>query len=196
MKKTSMYYKMDKEAAVSPIVATLVLIVVAVVGAVAVGTIIGTSQPRYRSRPVQEMHSRHRRQLSLSQVQLPCCRSLLELGQWYSTNHTGIQVNVQGGGSGAGLAATAQNVADIGMMSEPMTANSKAAYPTVQPFQVAASGVVSITSTANPAAVPSADITVANLYSMYHNVAIPAAWHTDDAALKEVTDKNGCIGNS
>ena len=36
--------------AVSPIVATLVLIVVAVVGAVAVGTIMGTFPPRYRSR--------------------------------------------------------------------------------------------------------------------------------------------------
>ena len=41
MKKMSMY-KMDNQAAVSPIVATLVLIVVAVVGAVAVGSIMGT----------------------------------------------------------------------------------------------------------------------------------------------------------
>ncbi|MGB7993106.1 hypothetical protein, partial [Methanoregula sp.] len=34
--------KMSNEVAVSPIVATLVLIVVAVIGAVAVGTIMGT----------------------------------------------------------------------------------------------------------------------------------------------------------
>src|SRR5271157_3398249 len=112
MKKMSMY-NMKHEAAVSPIVATLVLIVVAVVGAVAVGTIMGT----FSTQVGKQANANGAADASATTLLVGGSTTMYPvintLAPWYASNHSGFSVNVQQGGSGAGISGTANGILDI-----------------------------------------------------------------------------------
>ena len=114
--------RMNHDMAVSPIVATLVLIVVAVIGAVAVGTIIGYLLVRCIETGVRLAGgvciSNRDPSVAGSTTLLP---AEMNLQTDYQKANPGIQVNVQGGGSGAGAASVASGISDIGAASSAST---------------------------------------------------------------------------
>ena len=122
--ETAMYAnmkRMNNEMAVSPIVATLVLIVVAVIGAVAVGTIMGT----FSTSVSKNVNAQQASSASQSEILVagsttvdPITRAA---GAVYSAANPGIKIVSQATGSGAGLQAVGQGVADIGQMSDAVT---------------------------------------------------------------------------
>jgi phosphate transport system substrate-binding protein len=133
---------MNNDMAVSPIVATLVLIVVAVIGAVAVGTIMGTFSTdvskQANSQGASTAAGTHILVAGSTTVQ----PASILLAQAYEKNHQGIQIDVQGGGSGAGIAAAGQGIADIGASSSALTAANLATYPDLKASQIGARAVV------------------------------------------------------
>ena len=113
--------RMNHDMAVSPIVATLVLIVVAVIGAVAVGTIMGT----FSSDVSKQASASQAASASATEILVAGSTTLLpaemNLQTDYQKANPGIQVNVQGGGSGAGVASVASGISDIGAASSAST---------------------------------------------------------------------------
>jgi phosphate transport system substrate-binding protein len=117
MKKMSMY-KMDNQAAVSPIVATLVLIVVAVVGAVAVGTIMGT----FSTDVSKKTNAGDASGASSNEILIAGSTTVQPaselIAKTYMLAHPGMKITVQGGGSGAGVTSAGQGIVDIGASSD------------------------------------------------------------------------------
>ncbi len=113
--------RMNHDMAVSPIVATLVLIVVAVIGAVAVGTIMGT----FSSDVSKQASASQASSASQTEILIAGSTTLLpaelNLQTDYQKANPGYQLNVQGGGSGAGVASVAEGIADIGAASSAST---------------------------------------------------------------------------
>jgi phosphate transport system substrate-binding protein len=147
-----MYANKNNDMAVSPIVATLVLIVVAVIGAVAVGTIMGTFSTdvskQTNAQGAATASSTHILVAGSTTVQ----PASILLAQDYEKAHQGIQIDVQGGGSGAGISAVGQGIADIGASSSALTAANMATYPDLQPYQIGARAVVWIVNSQNQVA--------------------------------------------
>ena len=134
--------KQNNDMAVSPIVATLVLIVVAVIGAVAVGTIMGTfSTDVSKQAQTGQVSSASNTEILVAGSTTVQPASIL-LAQDYEKLHQGIQIDVQGGGSGAGIAAAGQGIADVGASSSALTAANLATYPNLQSYQIGARAVV------------------------------------------------------
>ncbi len=143
--------RMNNDMAVSPIVATLVLIVVAVIGAVAVGTIMGTF-----STDVSKQASAGEARTS-SQTELIIAGSTTmdpvtqALGKIYSQKNPGIKVSSQSTGSGAGFQAVTLGVADLGAMSENLNDARKAQNPNAQTHRIGSGAIVLITNATNQA---------------------------------------------
>jgi phosphate transport system substrate-binding protein len=133
---------LNNDEGVSPIVATLVLIVVAIVGAAAVGLIMGS----FSSSVSQQANSGNTAASASTTINVAGSTSMqpviTTLAQWYNANNTGVKVNVVGGGSGAGYVSVGQGIADIGMISEAPAKSQLAKYPNLKAYQVGASGVV------------------------------------------------------
>jgi len=136
--------RMNNDMAVSPIVATLVLIVVAVIGAVAVGTIMGT----FSSDVSKQANANQASDASATHILVAGSTTVypasLALASDYETQHPGIKIDVQGGGSGAGVAAAGQGIADIGASSSALTQTQLSTYPNLQTYQIGARSVVFI----------------------------------------------------
>ena len=136
--------RMNHEMAVSPIVATLVLIVVAVIGAVAVGTIMGT----FSSDVSKQANANQASDASATHILIAGSTTVypasLNLASDYESQHPGIKIDVQGGGSGAGIAAAGQGIADIGASSSALTQANLATYPNLVSYQIGARSVVFI----------------------------------------------------
>jgi len=142
---------MDNEMAVSPIVATLVLIVVAVVGAVAVGTIMGT----FSSDVSKQTKASDASDASSTHILIAGSTTVLPASQILASSymklHPGIKIDVQGGGSAAGMAAAGQGIADIGAASSAGDVTTgQASYPDLVPYQIGARSVVWIVNKNNP----------------------------------------------
>jgi phosphate transport system substrate-binding protein len=109
--------KKNNDMAVSPIVATLVLIVVAVIGAVAVGTIMGT----FSSDVSKQASSAQAGAAAQSEILIAGSTTLipaeLNLQNDFVRSNPGNQINVQGGGSSEGPQSVALGIADIGAVS-------------------------------------------------------------------------------
>ncbi len=110
--------RMNNDMAVSPIVATLVLIVVAVIGAVAVGTIMGS----FSTQVSKQANAGQASSASQTEILVAGSTTLqpveINLASDYAKINPGIQVNVQGGSSGVGVTAVATGIADIGASSD------------------------------------------------------------------------------
>ncbi len=152
---------MDNQAAVSPIVATLVLIVVAVVGAVAVGSIMGT----FSSSVSKQANTGNAASASQTEILIAGSTTVypasVKLAADYENQHPGIKITVQQGGSGAGVQSTALGIADIGAIStyktltDAQTANpTDQRYQNIQYTQIGGAGVVWAENGASAAIVP------------------------------------------
>lgn len=143
--------RMNNDMAVSPIVATLVLIVVAVIGAVAVGTIMGT----FSSDVSKQANANQASDASATHILVAGSTTVypasLVLASDYESQHPGVKIDVQGGGSGAGIAAAGQGIADIGASSSDLTAANLQTYPNLQTYQIGARSVVFIVNSASTA---------------------------------------------
>ena len=133
----------ENEHAVSPIVATLVLIVVAVVGAVAVGTIMGA----FSGDVSDQMNSGDVAGAAQTELLISGSTTVQpsseNLAKAYMKDNNGIKVNVQGGGSDAGLAAINLGVVDIGAASKIADAVK---YPDLVGYQLGGSAVLFVTN--------------------------------------------------
>jgi phosphate transport system substrate-binding protein len=199
--------RMNNDMAVSPIVATLVLIVVAVIGAVAVGTIMGT----FSTDVSKQTNSGQASSASQTEIVIAGSTSVQplaeEVAKVYEKANPGIKITVQGGGSGAGVQAAALKLADIGTTSDiGKVTPALSTYPDLKTYQVGGSGVVFITNKANPANVSVQDethgIVIADLNTLYTTsvgagtlVATAVPVHraessgTEDTAVAWVTTK-------
>jgi phosphate transport system substrate-binding protein len=149
--------RMDNEMAVSPIVATLVLIVVAVVGAVAVGTIMGT----FSSDVSKQANAGNAAGASQTEIIVagsttidPVTQAVAKL---YSGINPGVKISSQATGSGAGFQAVTLGVADIGAMSEPLKTTQLNQNPNAIVYRIGSGAVAVITNKATPGVT---DITV------------------------------------
>jgi phosphate transport system substrate-binding protein len=141
-----MFSKNDK--AVSPVVATLVLIVVAIIGAAAVGALLGAFSGNVGNQAnAQGTGAASSTTLTVvgSTTMQPASEKLAAA---YEGLHQGIQINVQGGGSGAGITAAGQKIADIGSSSRAVKDTEMSTYPTLQPFEIGACAAVFIVNNA------------------------------------------------
>jgi phosphate transport system substrate-binding protein len=136
------------EHAVSPIVATLVLIVVAVVGAVAVGTIMGTFSTDVSKQANAEGAGAAAQTEILIAGSTTVQPASEELAKSYMEEHPGLKITVQGGGSGAGVSSAGMGIVDIGAASRALNDAEKASYPDLETYQIGGSAVVFITSDA------------------------------------------------
>jgi phosphate transport system substrate-binding protein len=150
--------KQNNDMAVSPIVATLVLIVVAVIGAVAVGTIMGTFSTDVS------------KQANTGEVAGQASTEILVAGSttvqpaseaWakeFEKKNPSMKISVQGGGSGTGVSSVGMGIVDIGAASRALKDAEKTSYPDLKEFQVGGSAVVFIANTATPEVMSKADL--------------------------------------
>jgi len=146
-------------------VATLVLIVVAVVGAVAVGTIVGT----FSSDVADKNNAGDVAGASATEILVVGSTTVQPaseaLAKEYMKLHPGIKITVQGGGSGAGVTAAGEGIADIGSASRHVKGTELEGYPLLQEHQIGGSAVVMICNgglTLN-------DVTVDDIRDAYEN---------------------------
>src|SRR5271157_458674 len=140
MKSNIKFFNNDE--GVSPIVATLVLIVVAIIGAAAVGLIMSS----FSSNVANQANNGNTAGASSTTITIAGSTSMYPvintLAGYYTTNNTGVKISVSSGGSGAGYVSAAKGYADIGMISEAMESVYTSKYPNLKAYQVGESGVV------------------------------------------------------
>lgn len=151
--------RMNNDMAVSPIVATLVLIVVAVIGAVAVGTIMGT----FSTDVSKQANAEGAGQAASTEILIAGSTTVQPaseiLAKTYMESHPGMKITVQGGGSGAGVSSVGMGIVDIGAASRVMKDAEKTSYPDVETYQIGGSAVVFIVNdAATLAPVPKAEL--------------------------------------
>jgi phosphate transport system substrate-binding protein len=168
---------MNNDMAVSPIVATLVLIVVAVIGAVAVGTIMGTFSSDVSKQASAADAATGSGQQILIAGSTTCIPAELNLQTDYQRVNPGTQINVQGGGSSEGPEAVALGIADIGAVSSSSTITNAIADNPTNPIyqnlyftQIGGRGVVFIQD-ASLTAVPTNIVDQADLNTAYDSAA-------------------------
>lgn len=151
----------NNDEGVSPIIATLVLIVVAIVGAAAVGLIMGS----FSSNVSKQANSNNAAGGASTQIIMGGSTTIQPLAALiapaYMDNNTGVKITVQAGGSGAGEIGTGMGTLDIGMASEYVPSNVAAKYPNIQTYTIGGSAVVIITgSSITPvvSGIPRADL--------------------------------------
>lgn len=134
----------NDEAGVSPIVATLVLIVVAIAGAAAVGMIMGT----FSSNVSDNANTGDTKSAASSEIIVAGSTTVQPvseiLAKAYMKKNPGVKITVQGGGSGAGIASAATGIVDIGAASKYLTNDDKAKYPELNEHVIGGSAVVVI----------------------------------------------------
>ena len=134
----------DDTRAVSPIVATLVLVVVAISGAAAVGTIMGT----FSSDVSGEANTGELAAASSTEILIAGSTTVQPVSELiaeaYMDDHQGIKVTVQGGGSGAGISSAGMDIVDIGAASRNVKSSEQTKYPDLITHKIGGSAVVVI----------------------------------------------------
>jgi phosphate transport system substrate-binding protein len=144
--KASLKHK-DNEMAVSPIVATLVLVVVAVVGAVAVGTIMGTFSSDVSKQANTDGAGTAAQTEILTAGSTTVQPASEEIAKAYMAKNPGVKITVQGGGSGAGVAAVGSGTVDIGATSDIAKVTDKVndgTFPNLKTYLLGGSAIVVI----------------------------------------------------
>lgn len=139
------FLKMN-ESAVSPIVATLVLIVVAVVGAVAVGTIMGTfsSDVAGQTNAGDIAGASSAEIITAGSTTVQPASELL--AKAYMKKNPSVKITVQGGGSGAGVAAVGNEIVDIGAASRNVKPTELTQFPDLKEYRIGGSAIVWVAS--------------------------------------------------
>ncbi|MBP2029444.1 phosphate transport system substrate-binding protein [Methanohalophilus levihalophilus] len=156
------------EEGISPIVATLVLVVVAIAGAAGVGTIMGSfSSDVSDDASATEASSAASTELLIagSSTVQPVSELLAEA---YMKEHPGVKVTVQGGGSGAGITSTQMDIVDIGAASKDVDTVTE--YPDLEKHTIGGSGLVIIGNDASSIGLDGANVSAADLKTIYDNV--------------------------
>jgi len=134
--------------AVSPIVATLVLVVVAITGAAAVGTIMGT----FSSDVSEQSNTGELASASSTEILIAGSTTVQPvselLAEAYMDDHQGVKITVQGGGSGAGVSSTGLDIVDIGAASRDMKSDELTKFPNIVTHKIGGSAVVVIVNKA------------------------------------------------
>ena len=134
--------------AVSPIVATLVLVVVAITGAAAVGTIMGT----FSSDVSDQSNAGELTAASSTEILIAGSTTVQPvselLAEAYMDDHQGVKITVQGGGSGAGVSSTGMGIVDIGAASRDPKSAEMAKFPNIVTHKIGGSAVVVIVNKA------------------------------------------------
>lgn len=160
----------NDEAGVSPIVATLVLIVVAIAGAAAVGMIMGT----FSSNVADNANTGDTASAASTELIVAGSTTVQPvseiLAKAYMKENPGVKITVQGGGSGAGIASAGTGIVDIGAASKYLTNEDKTKYPELEEHVIGGSAVVVIGE--NLGTVTS--VTKADLDALYDNDATSA----------------------
>jgi len=135
--------------AVSPIVATLVLVVVAITGAAAVGTIMGT----FSSDVSDQSNTGELADASSTEILIAGSTTVQPvselLAEAYMDDHQGVKITVQGGGSGAGVSSAGLDIVDIGAASRDVKSEEAAKYPDLNTHKIGGSAVVMIVNGAS-----------------------------------------------
>lgn len=158
-----MFNKMIKnDSAVSPIVATLVLIVVAIIGAAAVGLLMGS----FSSQVSDDVSTSDVSGAASNSIVIGGSTTLypgdVNVAKAYMKDHPGVKITNQEGGSDAGIAGVYMGALDIGAASKSPDLQK---YPTLVPVEVAGSAVVVISS--DDLTLVATDVTKASLYKTY-----------------------------
>lgn len=158
----------NNEAGVSPIVATLVLVVVAIAGAAAVGTILGSF-----SGDVSDSANSNNAMGSASTELLIAGSTTVQpvselIAKDFMKQNPGVKVTVQAGGSGAGIASAGMGIVDIGAASKFMGDSDKSKFPDLQEHVIGGSAVVVIVNDAFKTAYSGAtNVSQAELKALY-----------------------------
>lgn len=157
-----MVFKNDK--AVSPVVATLVLVVVAIIGAAAVGALLGA----FSSDVSDEASAGETSSASSAEILIAGSTTVQPvselLAEAFMEDHKGVKVTVQAGGSGAGVSSAGMGIVDIGAASRAVKDDEAAKYPDLQTHQIGGSAVVVIGNYAT-----GFNVTQDELYDAYMN---------------------------
>jgi phosphate transport system substrate-binding protein len=155
----------NDEAGVSPIVATLVLVVVAIAGAAAVGTIMGSfSDDVGNDMKNPEIGVTSGELLIAGSTTVQPVSELI--AKAYMDEHPGVKITVQAGGSSVGIASTGNDMVDIGSASKYVSDSDLNKYPDLQTHTIGGSAVVVITNAADPGNT-SATLSNAELETVY-----------------------------
>src|SRR5208337_1369115 len=140
----------NNDMAISPIVATLVLIVVAVIGAVAVGTILGT----FSSDVSKQANANGASSAAQTEILVAGSTTIDPITQaaakMYTAQNPGVKITSQAMGSGAGIQAAGNGVADIGAASEVIKSAWTTQFPNLKVNQIGIGAISVITNKANP----------------------------------------------
>lgn len=194
------------ENAVSPIVATLVLIVVAVVGAVSVGTIMGT----FSDDVTQQTNTGDISSASATEILIAGSTTVQPvselLAEAYMKENPGVKITVQGGGSGAGVSAAGMGIADIGAASRNLKDEEATKYPELETYQIGGSAVVVIISDDVTGITEISKSDLDAIYNVSGSYTLPSgitvAYQraeesgTEDTFVEYVLGKNGEINSS
>jgi phosphate transport system substrate-binding protein len=117
---------------------------VAITGAAGVGTIMGT----FSSDVSGESDTVALRSASSNEIVVAGSTTVQPVSEFiaeaYMTDHTGVKITVQGGGSGAGISSAGLGYVDIGAASRDMKSTEKAKYPDMEVHPIGGSAVVLI----------------------------------------------------
>jgi len=167
--------------AVSPIVATLVLVTVAIAGAAGVGMIQGT----FSSQVSEDVSAGEAADAASTEILIAGSTTVQPvselLAEAYMDEHQGVKITVQGGGSGAGVSSTGMDIVDIGAASRAVKSTELTKYPDLKVSQIGGSAVVVIADPAGFAAASAAGTTTAELTSLYDLVVDAAGGLTIDS---------------
>lgn len=153
---------LKNDEAVSPIVATLVLIVVAIIGAAAVGLIMGTfSQNVADETNTGDIASGASGEIMIAGSTTVQPASEL-MAKAFMDTHKGVKITVYGGGSGAGILGAVEKRIDIGSSSSAVGDDVLARNPELEVYEIGGSAVAIITNDATML-----DITKDNLKALY-----------------------------
>ncbi|WP_321428495.1 substrate-binding domain-containing protein [uncultured Methanolobus sp.] len=179
----------QNENAVSPIVATLILVVVAIAGAAAVGTIMGS----FSSDVSDEASAEDAAAGASTQLVVAGSTSVTPLAEslksGFEESNSGIQINIQdNGGDTAGVAAVGMDVIDIGLLSRELTSSEKEKYPDLETHWIGSSAVVIIGGEDVVTKFDSSnfsELTTDDLYNMYNDSS------DGSTSAKNLTDASG-----
>ncbi|WP_406657594.1 substrate-binding domain-containing protein [Methanolobus sp. ZRKC2] len=135
---------LNSEQAVSPIVATLILLVVAIAGAAAVGTILGS----FSSDVSDEASTADATSAASTEILVGGSTSVSPLAEslkaGFEESHAGTKIAVQEGGDSVGISALGMDVIDVALLSREMTHEEEEKYPDLKTHWIGSSAVVII----------------------------------------------------
>jgi phosphate transport system substrate-binding protein len=175
----------NDEAGVSPIVATLVLVVVAIAGAAAVGTIMGS----FSSDVSDQASAGQTADASATVIRVAGSTTVAPVAELLAEDfmiaNEGVIVDVQEGGSDAGISGASNDLIDIGMASKPVSEDD---YPAIQTHTIGYSAVVVIASP--ELGLDKMNFTAASLNALYTNAG------TDGAVTVAASGSTGNLTNT